>query len=138
MFFGILTQLLRSLILNENVPMKKLMPHFCDIVRAKIYFPRQRKYIPLEEIIMLEGKVNYTILHLRSGRKILIPRTLKLFETILGSHDFLRTHRAFMINCVHLRSVDSEGVSMMLTNNLQATVSRRRRDKVNERLHFQV
>jgi DNA-binding LytR/AlgR family response regulator len=117
--------------------MKKLMPHFCEIIRAKIYFPRKRKYVPLEEIIMLEGVVNYTILHLLSGRKILIPRTLKLFETILINHDFLRTHRGFMINCEHLQSVDSEGVSMILTNNLQASISRRRKDKVNERLHFQ-
>ena len=112
------------------------MPHFCDIIKAKIYFPRQRKYVPLEEIIMLEGVVNYTILHLRSGRKMLIPRTLKLFEIVLGNYDFLRTHRGFMINCSHLQSVDSEGITMILTNNLHASISRRRRDDVNKRLNF--
>ncbi|MCU0470660.1 MAG: LytTR family transcriptional regulator DNA-binding domain-containing protein [Arcicella sp.] len=117
--------------------MKKLMPHFCEIIKAKIYFPRTRKTIPLQEIIMLEGMINYTVLHLRSGRRVLIPRTLKLFEILLVNYDFLRTHRGFMINCEHLRSIDREGVSMILTNNLQAMVSRRRRDKVNERLHFQ-
>ncbi len=114
--------------------MNKLMPHFCEITKAKIYFPRKRKYVPLQEIIMLEGSVNYTILHLLSGRQMLIPRTLKLFEIILGNHDFLRTHRAFMINCGHLQSVDSEGVSMILTNNLHASISRRRKDDVNKRL----
>ena len=118
--------------------MNKLMPHFCDIIKAKIYFPRQRKYVPLEEIIMLEGVVNYTILHLRSGRKMLIPRTLKLFEIILGNYDFLRTHRGFMINCGHLKSVDSEGITMILTDNLHASISRRRRDDVNKRLNFPI
>ena len=117
--------------------MNKLMPHFCDIIKAKIYFPRQRKYVPLEEIIMLEGVVNYTILHLRSGRKMLIPRTLKLFEIILGNYDFLRTHRGFMINCGHLQSVDSEGITMILTNNLHASISRRRKEEVSKRLQFQ-
>ena len=69
--------------------MNKILPHFCEIIRAKIYFPRKRKYVPLEEIIMLESVVNYTILHLRSGRKMLIPRTLKLLrlssETMISS-----------------------------------------------------
>jgi DNA-binding LytR/AlgR family response regulator len=117
--------------------MKKLMPNFCRIIRAKIYFPRTRKTIPLNEIIMLEGMVNYTILHLRGGRKILVPRTLKLFEVILGNYDFLRTHRGFIINCEHLQSIDSKGVSMRMTNNLLATVSRRKKGIVNERLHTQ-
>ena len=116
--------------------MNKILPHFCEIIRAKIYFPRKRKYIPLQEIIMLQGEVNYTILHLLSGRKMLIPRTLKRFESILGSYDFLRTHRGFIINCIHLKSVDSEGITMILTNNLHASISRRRRDDVNKRLNF--
>jgi DNA-binding LytR/AlgR family response regulator len=118
--------------------MEKLMPNFCRIVRAKIYFPRTKKTIPLQDIIMLQGMVNYTILHLQGGRKILVPRTLKLFEVILENYDFLRTHRGFIINCEHLQSIDNEGVSMCMTNNLQASVSRRRKIRVNERLHFQI
>ncbi len=113
------------------------MPTFCRIVRARIYFPRTKKTIPLQEIIMLEGLVNYTILHLLNGRKVLIPRTLKLFESILENYDFLRTHRGFIINCGHLQSIDNEGLSMCMTNNLMAIISRRRKGIVNERLHFQ-
>ena len=118
--------------------MEKLMPNFCRIVRAKIYFTRTRKIIPLQDIIMLQGEVNYTLLHLLGGRKVLIPRTLKLFESILENYDFLRTHRAFIIHCEHLQSVDNEGLQMYMTNNLKASVSRRRKERVNERLHFQV
>jgi DNA-binding LytR/AlgR family response regulator len=118
--------------------MEKLMPNFCRIVRAKIYFTRTRKIIPLQDIIMLQGEVNYTLLHLLGGRKVLIPRTLKLFESVLENYDFLRTHRAFIINCEHLQSIDDEGLSMRMTNDLLATISRRRKGSVNERLHFQV
>jgi DNA-binding LytR/AlgR family response regulator len=116
--------------------MEKLIPNFCRIVRAKIYFTRTRKVVPLQEIIMLQGMVNYTILHLQGGRKILVPRTLKLFEVILENYDFLRTHRGFIINCEHLQSIDNEGVSMRMTNNLLAIVSRRRKVRVNERLQI--
>lgn len=113
------------------------MPNFCRIVRSRIYFPRTKKTIPLQEIIMLEGLVNYTILHLLNGRKVLIPRTLKLFESVLENYDFLRTHRGFIINCGHLQSIDNDGLSMCMTNNLMAIISRRRKGIVNERLHFQ-
>jgi DNA-binding LytR/AlgR family response regulator len=117
--------------------MEKLMPNFCRIVQAKIYFTRTRKIIPLQDIIMLQGEVNYTLLHLMNGHKVLIPRTLKLFESVLESYDFLRTHRGFIINCGHLKSIDNEGLLMQMTNNLRASVSRRRKGIVNERLHFQ-
>ena len=114
------------------------MPNFCRIVRAKIYFTRTKKVIPLQNIIMLQGEVNYTLLHLLGGRKVLIPRTLKLFEVILENYDFLRTHRGFIINCEHLQSIDNEGLLMRMSNNLLATVSRRRKGIVNKKLHFQV
>jgi DNA-binding LytR/AlgR family response regulator len=115
--------------------MEKLMPNFCRIVRAKIYFTRTRKIIPLQDIIMLQGEVNYTLLHLLGGRKVLIPRTLKLFESVLENYDFLRTHRGFIINCEHLQGIDNQGFPMLMSNNLQASVSRRRKAIVNERLH---
>ena len=118
--------------------MRNPMPHFCEIVRGKIHFPRTRKYIPLQEIVMLEGVVNYTLIHLQNNRRVLVPRTLKLFEIILKNHDFLRTHRGFIINCEHLQAIDNEGLLIKMTDNLQANVSRRRKEKVNERLHFQV
>ena len=88
--------------------MEKLMPNFCRIVRAKIYFTRTRKIIPLQDIIMLQGEVNYTLLHLLGGRKVLIPRTLKLFESVLENYDFLRTHRGFIINALEMLAVDNK------------------------------
>ncbi len=110
--------------------MKTALPQFFKIIREKIYFPRSRKWIPLQEIIMLQGEVNYTLIHLRGGRKILIPRTLKLFEHTLMTHNFIRIHRGFIINCGHLQSIDNEGIKVHLTNDLQATISRRRKVEV--------
>ena len=43
-----------------------------------------------------------------------------------------------MINCGHLQSVDSEGITMILTDNLHASISRRRKDEVNRRLNFPI
>jgi DNA-binding LytR/AlgR family response regulator len=110
--------------------------HFCQIVRGKIYFHRPKKSIFLHEIIMLQGDVNYSLIYLKGGRKILIPRTLKVFEELLQNYNFLRTHRGFLINCDHLLRIDKLYEKAFLTNDLRASIARRRRTEVSRRLQF--
>ena len=114
--------------------METLSQHFCQIVRGKIYFQRSKKNIPLHEIIMLQGNVNYSLVYMQGGRKIMIPRTLKIFEELLGNHNFLRIHRGYLINCDHLLRIDDLHEEAFLTNDLQASISRRRRTEVSRRL----
>jgi DNA-binding LytR/AlgR family response regulator len=110
--------------------------HFCQIIRGKIYFLRTKKIIPLHEIVMLQGDINYSLFYLQGGRKILIPRTLKIFEELLENYNFLRTHRGFIINCDHLLRIDKLHEEAFLTNDLQASISRRRRTEVSKRLQL--
>ena len=110
--------------------------HFCEIVRGKIYFSRTKKIIPLHEIIMLQGDINYSLIYLQGGRKILISRTLKIFESLLENYNFLRTHRGFIINCDHLLRLDQLHEKAFLTNNLKASIARRRRSEVSKRLQL--
>jgi DNA-binding LytR/AlgR family response regulator len=117
--------------------MQTHLPNFCEVVRGRIHFPRSRKTIPLHEIIMLQGEVNYTLIHTKCGRKLLIPRTLKIFEGLLEGYNFLRTHRGFLINCDHLLRVDILYESVYLTNNLRASIARRRKVEVSRRLELQ-
>jgi DNA-binding LytR/AlgR family response regulator len=112
--------------------------HFCQIVRGKIYFQRSKKNIPLHEIVMLQGDINYSLFYLQGGRKVLIPRTLKIFEELLEKYNFLRTHRGFIINCDHLLRIDRFYEEAFLTNDLQASISRRRRTEVSKRLELGV
>ena len=111
--------------------------HFCQIVRGKIYFQRTKKIIPIQEIIMLQGDINYSLIYLQGGRKVLIPRTLKIFEELLENHNFLRIHRGYLINCDHLLRIDKYQEEVFLTNDLQASISRRRRTEVSRRLQIQ-
>ena len=110
--------------------------HFCEIVRGKIYFHRTKKNIHLQEIIMLQGDINYSLVYLQGGRKVLIPRTLKIFEELLENHNFLRTHRGFLINCDHLLRIDNLHEEAFLTNDLKASIARRRRVEVSRRLQL--
>lgn len=44
--------------------METLNQHFYQIVRGKIYFPRTKKSIFLQEIVMLQGDINYSLIYL--------------------------------------------------------------------------
>jgi len=100
---------------------------FCIISKGKMNFVYQKKKIPLTEIVMLEAEANYTYLHLLSGKKVLISRTMKLFDMLLRDYPFTRIHRSFIVNEYHLKSYDADKECMMLSNNLEAMISRRKK-----------
>jgi DNA-binding LytR/AlgR family response regulator len=87
----------------------------------------RKKVIPLSYVVMLEGNCNYSILHLSSGKQILIARTLKYFEESLLMQGFLRVHRAFLVNSRHIKSYDKVELKLLLTDGLSIEVSRRRK-----------
>lgn len=100
---------------------------FCIISKGKIEFIYQKKKIPLTEIVMLKAEANYTYFHLLSGEKILISRTMKLFDVLLKDHPFTRIHRSYIVNDCHLKGYDAAKECMMMSNNLQAQISRRKK-----------
>ena len=54
--------------------------------------------IMTSEIIYCQAENNFTNFHLKDGRQLLICRTLKYFEDILAGNQFVRIHRAHMVN----------------------------------------
>ena len=102
-------------------------PQFCIISKGKMDFVYQKKKIPLKEIVMLEAEANYTYLHLLNGKKVLISRTMKLFDNLLKDYPFTRIHRSFIVNECHLKSYDADKECILLSNNMEATISRRKK-----------
>jgi two-component system, LytTR family, response regulator len=100
-----------------------------DYVRDNhLYILREQHKVNLSELVLLVAEINYTHLHLRSGKKITVAKTLKTFEDILSNYHFYRIHRTFLINFSHLKSYNSELGEVMMTNNYKATTSRRRKN----------
>jgi DNA-binding LytR/AlgR family response regulator len=87
---------------------------------------RRKILLFIDKIIMLEGVVNYTIFHLKGGKKRLFAHTLHTYEDDLSQFGFLRVHRGFIINSACVHDFNIEGRTLILENNLEATVSRRR------------
>jgi two-component system LytT family response regulator len=54
--------------------------------------------IDLDQIIRCEADRNYTSFHLAGNKKILVSKTLKDYETLLSSYNFLRVQQSHLIN----------------------------------------
>lgn len=80
----------------------------------------------IDKIIMLEGMMNYTLFHLKDGRKRLFAHTIHTYEDDLFPFGFLRVHRGFIINSACVHDFNSVERTILLENNLMATVSRRK------------
>jgi DNA-binding LytR/AlgR family response regulator len=88
-----------------------------------------RKYcqeILPNEIVMLQGFVNYSLVYLTDGSKIMIARTLKHFEGKLLPEGFIRVHRAYLINPEYLCNYNNRNRSIVMKNGLEVEVARRR------------
>jgi two-component system LytT family response regulator len=51
-----------------------------------------------DDIIRCEGEVNYTRFFLRQQSAVLASRTLKDYDELLSDHQFIRVHRAHLVN----------------------------------------
>jgi DNA-binding LytR/AlgR family response regulator len=100
-------------------------------IPAKIHFlivnQKQKIKIPSQSIVMLEGHINYTLIHLQNGKQKLYARTLRHFEGLLSNEHFLRVHRGFLVNPSFILNYDKESCKLRLENNLEVSISRRKR-----------
>jgi two-component system LytT family response regulator len=79
----------------------------------------------LKDIVHIEGDRNYSYIHLRNGTKKLVTKTLSDLEALLDSKGFYRSHRSHILNREYV--LDIKGVSVLLSNEVQVPVSRRKK-----------
>ncbi len=84
-----------------------------------------------KDIICLEGTNNYTKLFFTNQKPLLVARTLKEYEDILTEYKFIRIHKSFLVNKMHVKKLDNLG-TLWLTNDISVPVSRRKKGEVAE------
>ena len=82
-----------------------------------------------EEIIRCEADGNYTKITCSNSDTILSSKTLKEFDDLLSDFDFIRVHRAHLVNKKFIRSFNNENM-LLLQDNTAIEVSRRKRGEV--------
>lgn len=86
--------------------------------------------VDLSEIIRCEADKNYTFFYLNSGKKILVSRTLKDFETLLSNHGFFRVQQSHLINLEYIERYDKhEGGSVIMRDGSAVPLSPAKKDQ---------
>lgn len=83
-----------------------------------------RKYLLPNDILFLESDINYTIINLRDGKKIITSTTLKKIEMrLLSFKNFFRVNKSAIVN---LDYIYPESNLIQLPDRRVLTFSRRR------------
>ncbi len=78
----------------------------------------------VKNIAYLEASGNYTALHFKDKRQVLVCKTLREVEQMLPQRAFARIHRSHSIHLKHLKKyVRGKGGHVLLQNGVTLTVS---------------
>ncbi|WP_029906835.1 LytTR family DNA-binding domain-containing protein [Prevotella sp. 10(H)] len=89
------------------------------------------EFVEISNIIRCQADGNYTIFYLKSGEKLLISKTLKEYDELLSSYNFLRVHQSHLINLLEVKSfIKTDGGYILMRDGSHITISRQRREMV--------
>jgi len=133
MHLKLLLLCLNNSIFVLSVAKIKNMKSNAGSTNAVVFLNKKTKVFP-NEIILLEGNVNYTIVHFEQKTPLLIAITLKKVESLLKDYGFLRIHKRYIINMDYANNALLEDSKVLLRKNISIKVSRRKRNELKERL----
>lgn len=115
-------------VLLDNIKNKETEPQ-------KIVLSTSEKIhvIETDDILRCESDNYYTNFFLTSGKQILVSKTLKENEEMLGGHNFIRPHKSHLVNIKYIKGyLRSDGGYIEMTDGSKIPVSRRKREKIIE------
>jgi two-component system, LytTR family, response regulator len=88
-------------------------------------------YLDPDNIVYLQGDINYTHIHLIQGNKITSSKTLKDFEQLLPSKQFFRIHKANIINLSYVsKYLKGDGGEVVMSEGSSLEVSRNKKTEL--------
>ncbi len=85
--------------------------------------------VDLDEIIRCEADRNYTSFFLNGGKKILVSKTLKEYETLLSAHNFLRVQQSHLVNIDYVDRYDKKnGGAVVMKDGSEVPLSPAKRE----------
>ncbi|MEO8582242.1 MAG: LytTR family DNA-binding domain-containing protein [Flavitalea sp.] len=123
--------MLRELTINDYQDTLQIENAKENLDVNRLCLPTQKGFIiiKLEDIIYCEAQRSYTNFHLVDNKKIMISKPLFDYDKLLSNSMFLRIHRSFLINLMHVKEyVRGEGGAVMMTNGSEIEVSRRKKE----------
>ncbi len=123
----------RNNILNGQIRMAlELLNHPEQSVK-KIAVPTAEglAFLQVDRIIHCEADSNYTLVRSMDEEKLLISRTLKEVESLLGEKGFIRVHHSHLVNPIFIKKfIRSDGGFLIMENGQQVPVSKSKKDQL--------
>lgn len=87
--------------------------------------------VEIADIIRCEADNNYTCFYLKDNSTILVSKSLKEYEKLLSSHQFIRVHHSHLVNINHIKRFHKQhGLSLLMSDNSMVDVSIRKKDQL--------
>ena len=84
--------------------------------------------VDTNDIIKVDSDNNYSTFYFTNRPKVMMSKTLKEYDELLTPMGFFRCHQSHLINMTHVKSLQNqEGEVILLSNELQALLSRRKK-----------
>lgn len=124
---------------NNTAQVVNLLSNSSDdeiVKKITLHHKGKVRFIKVNEIVSIEGDVNYSDLFLNSGEKIVTTKTLKDMEDLLeNDSSFLRISKSCIINVHYVTDYSKkEPYFLTLSNGKEFEISRRKKQEVNEKL----
>ncbi|MDP4263318.1 MAG: LytTR family DNA-binding domain-containing protein [Bacteroidota bacterium] len=101
-------------------------------LEMRLCLPTQKGFtiVKLEEIAYCEAQRSYTIFRLINNKSIMISKPLFDYDRLLSDTVFLRVHKSFLINLMHVKEYTrGEGGTVIMSNGMEIEVSRRKKEQ---------
>lgn len=118
-------------ILPEQIEILKNALGLTKVQKERIAVPTQEglHFVKVSEILYCISDSNYTFIHLDSGQKLLVSKTLKEIEAMLPNESFLRIHHSHLINFTKIEKyIRGDGGYVVMDDKKSLSVSRSRKE----------
>lgn len=87
--------------------------------------------VPFEDIIVCQADRAYCNFHLKSGKSILVSKSMREFEDILVSNDFFKVHKSSIVNINYVEKyLRGKGGQLLMVDGTIVPVSVRKKDEL--------
>ncbi len=91
--------------------------------------------VKMAEIMYCEAQDNFTCFYFKNGKKSLICRNLKFYESALSEFGFCRIHRSYIVNLEYVtRYIKGKGGTIVLENGTELIVSSTKKTELLRRI----
>jgi two-component system LytT family response regulator len=116
---------------KEESQFDTLQNNINPIMKRRLVLKTQESVhvVDLDNIIRCEADRNYTSFFLSEGKKILVSKTLKEYESLLSVYNFLRVQQSHLINLDYVDRYDKgNGGSVVMKDGSEVPLSPAKRD----------